>query len=78
MIALADVARFRADDPDVLVLASLACPVCLDGAHVEWRVWGDGYDPWVECACHHCEERWPVYLTPWQALRLELMLARAH
>ena len=59
----------------VYVLASLTCPICLDGEHVEWRVWGDGYDPWVECACHHCETRWPVYLTPWQALRLELMVA---
>jgi hypothetical protein len=73
MIGVADVARFRTDDPEPLVLASLACPVCLGTEQVEWALDSDGYDPWVQCVCRHCEERWPVYLTPWQALRLELM-----
>jgi hypothetical protein len=73
MPALADTARFRPDDPDELVLAALACPICLSGTAVEWRLEGEGYDPSVECVCHLCERAWCVYLTPQQALRLTLM-----
>jgi hypothetical protein len=72
-----DTARFRADDPDELVRASFACPICLHGDEVEWNLEGDGYDPSVECVCHHCEEPWRVYVTPYQALRLGLMAVRA-
>jgi len=75
MHALADTARFRADDPDELVLASLACPICLSG-EVGWTLEGEGYDPSVECVCRHCERAWCVYLTPQQALRLTLMIGR--
>jgi hypothetical protein len=71
-----DVARFRPDDPDELVKASLACNFCLHVAEVDWRLAGDGYDPSVQCECHRCEAHWRVYLTPEQALRLELMAAR--
>jgi hypothetical protein len=73
MLSLADTARFRADDPDVLVAASLACPICLAAEEVEWAGALDGYDPSVECRCPRCEERWRVYLAPQQALRLGLM-----
>jgi hypothetical protein len=76
MLTLADTARFRTDDPDELVMASLACPICLRGDEVEWRAALDGYDPSVECLCPRCEEGWRVYLTPEQALRLGLMVAR--
>lgn len=76
MPGLADIARFRMNDPDQLVIASLACPVCLRG-EIEWELQGDGYDPSVECVCHRCEESWRVYLTPYQALRLGLMAVRA-
>ena len=72
---LADTARFRPDDPDVLVNASLACPFCLHG-DVEWEAALDGYDPSVECRCKSCENNWRVYLAPFQALRLGLMFAR--
>jgi hypothetical protein len=72
-----DVARFRADDPDELVKASLACSFCLGIRDVEWRLAGDGYDPSVQCECHRCDATWRVYLTPEQALRVELMAARA-
>jgi hypothetical protein len=65
------------DDPDQLVMASLACPICLCSGDVEWELDGDGYDPSVECVCHRCEESWSVYLTPYQALRLGLMAVRA-
>jgi hypothetical protein len=70
---LADTARFRPDDPDELVLASLVCPICLSGTDVEWTSSGDGYDASVQCVCDHCEQTWPVYLTPHQALRIGLM-----
>jgi hypothetical protein len=70
---LADTARFRTDDPDELVTASLACPICLRSDHVAREAALDGYDPSVECRCPRCEESWRVYLEPQQALRLALM-----
>ena len=73
---LADTARFRADDPDALVTASLACPLCLRSEQVEWEAALDDYDPSVECRCPRCEERWRVYLASQQALRFGLMDAR--
>jgi hypothetical protein len=74
---LADTARFRTDDPDELVLASLACPICLHSGDVSWELQADGYDPSVECACRRCEELWRVYVTQYQALRLGLMAVHA-
>ena len=68
-----DDARFRPDDPDELVAASLVCPVCLGSEHVEWDAALQGYDPSVQCWCQNCEQRWWVYLMPEQALRLGLM-----
>ncbi len=70
---LADTARFRADDPDALVTASLACPLCLRSEQVEWVAALDGYDPSVQCRCPICHTRWRVYLAPQQALRFGLM-----
>jgi len=70
---LADTARFRSDDPDPLVTASLACPICLRSEQVEWHAALDGYDPSVECLCPRCEESWRVYLAPQQALRFSLI-----
>ncbi len=70
---LADTARFRADDPDPLVRASLACPICLRDEQVEWAAALEGYDPSVECRCPDCDERWRVFLAPQQALRFGLM-----
>lgn len=75
--ALADTARFRADDPDPLVEASLSCPLCLRSEQVQWEAALEGYDPSVECRCPSCEERWRVYLTPEQALRVGLMDAHS-
>jgi hypothetical protein len=75
---LADTARFRADDPDELVAASLACPICLHSGNVEWDLDPDGYDPSAQCLCRRCDESWSVFVTPDQALRLGLIIARAH
>lgn len=77
MTSLADVARFLPSDPDTLVRASLACPLCLHDADVEWEAALEGYDPSVRCRCPTCEARWRVYLAPEQALRLGLMHAPA-
>ena len=73
VVLLADTARFRTDDPDALVRASLACPMCLRSDDLEWHAALDGYDPSVECRCPRCEESWRVYLEPQQALRLSFM-----
>lgn len=72
----ADTARFRPDDPDELVLASLVCPICLSSIEVEWVLEDEGYDPSVQCACGHCEQTWRVYVTPYQSLRLGLIGTR--
>ncbi len=77
MTALADTARFRADDPDSLVAASLACPICLRSEQVAWEAALEGYDPSVECWCPRCQQRWRVYLAPQQDLRIGLMEAGA-
>ena len=70
---LADTARFRTDDPDSLVIASLACPICLRSDPVRWEAVLSGHDPCVQCECPACHERWSVYLAPQQALRLSLV-----
>jgi hypothetical protein len=74
---LSDVARFREDDPEELVIATLVCPVCLGGQQVEWELRAGGYDPSVQCACPRCEQTWSVFVTQQQALRLGLMELRA-
>lgn len=76
LVALADTARFHATDPDPLVSASLACPICLHSEDIEWEASLDGYDPAVQCRCAQCDQRWQVYLAPQQALRFGLMATR--
>jgi hypothetical protein len=58
-------------------MASLACPLCLCSAEVEWKLECDGYDPSVECLCPRCDERWSVYMTPYQTLRFGLLSVSA-
>ncbi|MDQ6822011.1 MAG: hypothetical protein ACR2L9_13640 [Solirubrobacteraceae bacterium] len=76
MPVLTDTARFRTDDPDSLVIASLACPICLRSQQVDWEASLDGHDPSVQCECPGCGECWSVYLAPQQALRLSLISPR--
>jgi hypothetical protein len=73
MAMLADTARFRPDDPDELVAASLACPLCLRSDGVDWHAALDSYDSSCECYCSHCDEQWRVYVAPHQALRLSVL-----
>jgi hypothetical protein len=77
MDGITDTARFRSDDPDELVSASLACPICLHEDQLELALESDRYDPSACCHCRRCERGWRVYVTPLQELRLRLMLARA-
>ncbi len=79
MRGLTDVARFRAEDPEELVTASLACPLCLRSCEVAWELDADsdGYDASVQCECGRCQQGWQVYLEPHQALRLSLIGAHA-
>jgi hypothetical protein len=73
---LADTARFLQTDPNSLVWASLACPICLQVDSVDWDADVYGHDPVVECRCAGCEVDWRVYLTPHQALRFALAVPR--
>lgn len=70
------VATYRADDPDALVAASLACPWCLAG-DVDYALHAeDPFDPSADCRCHDCGHGWRLFLAPDQALRLALAPAR--
>jgi hypothetical protein len=66
-----DVARFRSDEPDEVVGAAFACPVCLRGpAAVGVR--GAEHDRHLACACDGCALTWRVALDESQVLRLAL------
>ncbi len=64
-----EVATFLTDDPDVLVRASFACPVCLSG-DVAWAIAEDDGGFLVRCSCATCRHERPVGLTDAQTLRL--------
>jgi hypothetical protein len=68
---LDDFARFAPCDPDELVAASLACPICLRRA--VWAVLeDDGQTQLARCRCMLCNLDWLVALSPDQYLRLVL------
>ena len=66
-------ASFFETDPDCLVEAALACPVCLHA--VDWRPSGTGSEAAVQCRCRHCGHARTVALSGAQSLRL--LLAQA-
>lgn len=68
-------ASFRLDDPDCLVMASLACRRCLSG-QVSWSLEMLDYDARVSCSCDACGKRRTVFVTPGQAFRLSLHAER--
>ena len=71
-----ETAAFRATDPDCLVAASLACPVCLSG-EVDWRLsLTDDYESHADCLCTTCGHRRTVFLGQMQALRLAMHVHR--
>ena len=63
-------ASFYDTDPDALVEAALACPLCLHA--VDWRPAGAGSEAAVECRCRHCGHARTVALSGAQSLRLLL------
>jgi hypothetical protein len=71
MTTLDDFARFAPCDPDELVAASFACPMCLRRA-----VWAlledDGETQLARCRCMLCNLDWLVALSSDQYLRLVL------
>jgi hypothetical protein len=71
MAAFHETAIFRPDEPDCLVVAGLACRVCLS-AEVDWQLRGRMWDHEASCRCRACGHERTVALTPDQALRLAL------
>jgi hypothetical protein len=66
-----DAARFLPDDPDELVAASFACPVCLHRAtYTRLAAYYD--EPEATCACLPCGCGWEIALSAVQMLRLTL------
>ena len=71
-----ETAAFRAQDQDCLVIASLACPVCLSGS-VDWHLsLTDDYESHADCVCRSCGYERTVFLGEQQALRLALHAER--
>jgi hypothetical protein len=66
-----EMARFFPDDPDPLVQASFACPVCLHQP-TEATIDESGEGAIVDCTCAPCHRLYSVALTSEQTLRLAL------
>ncbi|HVP01892.1 MAG TPA: hypothetical protein VMT10_04925 [Solirubrobacteraceae bacterium] len=73
---MAELASFRADDADVVVSASLSCPLCLHESHIV-ALEGCCEDGHARCCCVACGHERVVELLPEQLLRLSLMVATA-
>jgi hypothetical protein len=70
-----ETACFRGADQDCLVMAALACPMCLSG-EVEWELVDSEYEPYVDCECLTCGHERTVFLVAEQALRLAMHVDR--
>jgi hypothetical protein len=69
--ALDDCARFRLDDPEEVVAASFACPICLHDDCAALLDQGQALAV-ARCACAICDARWDVGVDAQQLLRLSL------
>jgi hypothetical protein len=67
-----DLARFAADDADVLVNASFACPYCLRQPTDIALNLEEPFESAALCRCAHCRRGWAITLNFGQALRLAL------
>lgn len=74
---LADVARFAPGDPEVVVAASFACPLCL-GADCDVLVHASPRRSVAACSCRSCPADWTVALDPAQLLRLTVAPPEGH
>jgi hypothetical protein len=65
-----DSARFTWQDAGELVLAAVACPVCLTADPVRWTYGRWGRQAYLDCACPDCRVRWYLRVTPEQLFRI--------
>jgi hypothetical protein len=71
-VILTDSARFFVDDPDPLVIASFACPYCLEIAADSLFNLEEPNGSAVLCHCEACNKRWVVAVNTGQAMRLAI------
>jgi hypothetical protein len=71
-VILTDTARFAVDDVDPLVVASFACPYCLDRPTAAIFNLEEPNGSAVLCRCEWCHASWVVAVNPGQALRLAI------
>ena len=67
-----DSARFFVDDADPLVLASFACPYCLENPAEALFNLEEPNGSAVLCRCASCRTSWVVAVNPGQAMRLAI------
>lgn len=72
---LEDSARFLPTDPEELILASFACPFCLEKASSISLPKGR-LRRRVECSCTACDATWPVSVTGAQLQGLIALFCR--
>jgi hypothetical protein len=60
-------ASFDPSDPQPLVEAALACPMCLHASH-----WTAVAGPALECTCTSCDHRFVLSVTGSQLIRLTI------
>jgi hypothetical protein len=71
-VILTDSARFAVDDADPLVVASFACPYCLDSPSETIFNLEEPSGSAVLCRCDVCHTSWVVAVSTGQALRLAI------
>jgi hypothetical protein len=71
-VILTDSARFAVDDLDPLVVASFACPYCLDRPSQTIFSLEEPSGSAVLCRCHDCRTSWVVAVSTGQAMRLAI------
>lgn len=69
---LTDSARFSVDDLDPLVVASFACPYCLEQPSSTLFNLEEPNGSAVLCRCEGCTTSWVVAVSTGQALRLAI------
>jgi hypothetical protein len=72
LVILTDTARFAVDDLDPLVLASFACPFCLEVPSETIFNLEEPTGSAVLCRCRECHTSWVVAVSTGQALRLAI------
>ncbi len=71
-VILTDSARFAVDDVDPLVMATFACPYCLELPSSTLFNLEEPHGSAVLCRCDACRTSWVVAVNTGQALRLAI------